>query len=456
MPDPWEYSDAPLALSVATATGPHPSLSLTPPAGVPDAPVETVTMHDVELCAAGDWTATTGPAPIDRGVLESILEAARDPEVDAAMVHPGHFDPRFPTRTDGEPTLGVVRPTRIETRGGREVLLGDISGIPSKLATVIRLAYPRRSVELAVGGKTPSGRVYRAALTGLGLLGVQAPAVKGLADIAARYSAPAPPAGGSLLSIVMGDTPPVPPGLPTASVSALHDGGAATPTTQSLEGATVPNTISDKRLRQLLGLAEDADVAAVQAVVAPLVAAVDENAAPPAAPAAAGTPAAAPAAPAATGTPAAAAPAVPAVPAAAAAPAAAPTAIAAAAGAELPAGFVVVEESVLSTLTSAATTVLADRREGILNAALSTGRIAPAEAAGWRAQLERDEQGIALLLNSLPENRVPVEARGSAAALAAGVHVDPSTDAAWLDFEAGMFGAELASVRALPTTPNGA
>lgn len=48
-------------------------------------------------------------------------------------------------------------------------------------------AYRRRSVEINWNVRTPSGSEYRAALVGLALLGEEAPAVKGLADVLALY-----------------------------------------------------------------------------------------------------------------------------------------------------------------------------------------------------------------------------------------------------------------------------
>lgn len=150
----------------------------------------TVTMHDIELCTTGTHAGSTGPTPVSRADFESMLRAATDPEVDRAPAHPGHYDPRFvQAYADGEPALGYVRPTRIvDYADGTSKLVGDLVDVPSKMAAIIPKAFARRSIEF--GPKvTPSGRAYGAALTGLGLLGVAIPAVKGLADIVNRYAA---------------------------------------------------------------------------------------------------------------------------------------------------------------------------------------------------------------------------------------------------------------------------
>lgn len=48
------------------------------------------------------------------------------------------------------------------------------------------------------------------------------------------------------------------------------------------------------------------------------------------------------------------------------------------------------------------------RRDGIVAKALKEGRIAANSSAGWRKQLDQDEEGITTLLNSFPANTVPV------------------------------------------------
>lgn len=58
-----------------------------------------------------------------------------------------------------------------------------------------------------------------------------------------------------------------------------------------------------------------------------------------------------------------------------------------------------------------------ERRERILQAALSEGRITPASAGKWRTALEKDEEGTRSLLADLAPNTVPVEEIGHAQSL---------------------------------------
>lgn len=81
--------------------------------------------------------------------------------------------------------------------------------------------------------------------------------------------------------------------------------------------------------------------------------------------------------------------------------------------AALPEGVVAIDAAVLANLqTQAAEGAAAraeqaqTRRDGILDAALADGRIAPASRAHFAALLESNEEGTTALLNSMPKNTV--------------------------------------------------
>src|SRR6478609_2277621 len=87
----------------------------------------------------------------------------------------------------------------------------------------------------------------------------------------------------------------------------------------------------------------------------------------------------------------------------------------------LPDGALVVDKAVHEQLVAdaaagrkAAETLDAQRRDGIVAAALGDGRIAPASRETWRAQLDKDEDGTKALLESMPKNTVPVAELGHA------------------------------------------
>lgn len=146
---------------------------------------QVVTIPNVKLVRTGTWLASTGMTTITRDDLDDMVTASSDPDVDEAVVKLGHTDPiNAGLLADGIPALGWVTNLRVEdeAEGGRSVLVGDLSNVPEPLAQVLPLAYKRRSAEIAWVVKTAGGNRYRAALTGLSLLGKFAPAVKGLGE----------------------------------------------------------------------------------------------------------------------------------------------------------------------------------------------------------------------------------------------------------------------------------
>lgn len=150
---------------------------------MPEAPT-TVTIPDVELLRVGTWAASTGVTTVTPEDLEAMVAAAGDDEIDGAPLKLGHTG-ALASLGDSEPALGWVANLRVAQDG--QTLLGDLVDVPAAMEAPIKAGFKRRSVEIAWGVTTPSGATYRAALSGLALLGVAPPAVKGLADIAALY-----------------------------------------------------------------------------------------------------------------------------------------------------------------------------------------------------------------------------------------------------------------------------
>lgn len=129
---------------------------------------EAATVAGVELARVGTWDTAGGSLEITSGKLADAAAYAARPGARPAYVRIGHTDPRF----DGEPALGWVHTMRLSEDG--QVLLGDITGMPDWLATVLASAYPDRSIE---GWEqiTIDGRTYGLVIDGLALLGVTPP-----------------------------------------------------------------------------------------------------------------------------------------------------------------------------------------------------------------------------------------------------------------------------------------
>lgn len=75
-----------------------------------------------------------------------------------------------------------------------------------------------------------------------------------------------------------------------------------------------------------------------------------------------------------------------------------------------------------------------EHRDGLVAAAVSEGRIAPAERQTWRDELDRAPEATERLLTSLAANRIPVRERGHA------TDVDATQDSAVSEFNNRRFG----------------
>lgn len=431
--------------------------------------MRTSTIKGVELVSVGTWAASTGVTQITRADLEAMLAAHADGFVDKGPVKLGHASPLNDALGDGSPAYGWVVPTGIRANAqGKDTLVGDLVGMPSQLAAIAPTAYRRRSVEIAWDVKTPGGKTYRAVLTGVALLGADAPAVKGLADVLALYTAaPADAGRADVLEVVDGlednhvavamlsaarnagagtaqldaiaaaagarDTADVPPPVEDPD----NHGPQTSTQTSTQEGRTM--TVTDDQIRKALNLAADADVdAEVNRIIAEreTPTTTDTGAATGGAPApsaqapATGAPAAPSAqAPAAT----------PAAPVAPAAPASGQPAAGELVGAGAGAGAETVTLSAGTWAQAQETLKWAEdrRRQEVLDAAVRSGRIAPAEVSHFAAQLSRDEQGTTTLLSQLTP-RFPTTEVGDPAAPSAQVAED-----AFDAFERGVFGDAL-------------
>ena len=151
------------------------------------------TIKGVELLRAGTWQASTGEVSITGDDLNDMLEAWRSLRLPLAVIKIGHTDPRMENPDwDGEPAYGQVDNLSVSDDDGTPVLSGDFINVPDELAEKLPSAYPQRSVEIdwSVELRDEDGEVvetYRAVLTAVALLGATPPAVKGLADVHAKF-----------------------------------------------------------------------------------------------------------------------------------------------------------------------------------------------------------------------------------------------------------------------------
>lgn len=424
-----------------TATIPHapPPVTQTRHMSKP----RTVTIRDVELVSVGDHTSGRGRTSITEDDLGAILDAEADGLVDNAPIKLGHFSSLNADLGDGAPAYGWIRPTGIRPgkQTGKPTLVGDIVGMPSKLAEVMPTAYRRRSVEIAWNVKTAGGKVHKAALVGLALLGKTPPAVKGLDDVVALYSGDVAPDVEEVTSTVVIDgvesevavamlSAAIAAGAPIDQVDAIAAAAGArdtadvpTATPDPVDdggkeiagpagGPTPGGIMTEEELRAALKLEADADVDAHLRKI------LEERAGDPVV--AGSDPVAAPAAPAA--------------PAAEAAPAAA-----VAADAEKTGDLVTLSADDHASLMEAVALVRDQKRGNALDTAIREGRISPAERSHFSSLMDTAEDATIALLGKMTP-RFPTAEVGDERAGETLLSDDES--AAFDEFERTVFGLD--------------
>ncbi len=223
-------------------------------------------ISNVDLISVGKHKAMTGPFEFTEAHARSMIAAAQDPCIKDATLKIGHLDKRFAFQQDGEPAYGWVRNLRFDK--GR--LKGDYASMPAMLAELAEgtdehpAPFRNRSVEITWDVTTPDGTKYPAVLTAVALLGVQPPAVKGLADIHRLYE-PAEKVAASL------DSAEIPTIVVFTSDLAAASGYKVEEISESGRNLVVEQTPKEdaqvdlKEIRTALGLEESADEDAIKA-----------------------------------------------------------------------------------------------------------------------------------------------------------------------------------------------
>jgi hypothetical protein len=142
-----------------------------------------VTREGVPLVRTGSYILSTGPATFtEEDIRAAVAAYANDPAVHAPRVKIDGLGANFdPDAHGGEPALGTVTNLRASDDG--QWLLGDLV-IPKWLDDVADWAYPSRSVEGGQGVTTATGQKHDLVITAVALLGVDAPGISTLTDLA--------------------------------------------------------------------------------------------------------------------------------------------------------------------------------------------------------------------------------------------------------------------------------
>ncbi|MFT8180078.1 Uncharacterised protein [Mycobacteroides abscessus subsp. abscessus] len=138
----------------------------------------------MELVKAGSWEISTGTWTVAAADLQAAVAAHAAGVLRKPVVKLGHQGPM----RDAAPALGHVDNLRLTDDG--HTLVGDLVGVPARLAAVLASAYPDRSVEALVDYQDTDGTVWPLVLTGLSLLGATAPGIdtlRSLQDVTDLY-----------------------------------------------------------------------------------------------------------------------------------------------------------------------------------------------------------------------------------------------------------------------------
>lgn len=145
-------------------------------------------LPSVPIAAVGTWQTSTGEWVCTPEQLRSAVAAEASGTFRSPVIKIGHDDPRWNDGQpcgDGEPAVGRLENLRVTDAG--QTLVADLVGVPAWLADIMASAYPSRSIECYLDLTGDDGTVWPMVVTGLALLGVQAPAIESLGDIADLY-----------------------------------------------------------------------------------------------------------------------------------------------------------------------------------------------------------------------------------------------------------------------------
>ena len=151
---------------------------------------ELVTVEAVTILSTG--TYALGLNYVEDGLgttftesdLASAVEAMSDPQVRTPILKLGHGEGLVP----GLPAFGQLADLRLSEDG--QSLLCDLTGVPRWLAEVMPTAWPSRSIE-GCELKTDT-REHRFVVTALSLLGIEMPGVTRLPELEAWFGADVP------------------------------------------------------------------------------------------------------------------------------------------------------------------------------------------------------------------------------------------------------------------------
>lgn len=146
---------------------------------------------NVEIAQTGQWDISTGRVTLTTDDFANAIAALECPGVRKPVLKLGHMEANpsgTKKRTDGEPAIGFV--DNLATAESGHTLVGDYTGMPGWLGSILPSAYPDRSMEATWDFVCQIGHVHPLVVTAVSLLGVTPPGIgtlESLADVANLY-----------------------------------------------------------------------------------------------------------------------------------------------------------------------------------------------------------------------------------------------------------------------------
>lgn len=207
--------------------------------------LETMNLNDIEILAVGTWTGSSGPVEFRQSDLDDIVAAFDEITGMPVNYEPpaklGHDGKQKLLQEDGYPAAGWI--TRLRRVGDK--LVADLKDIPGKIAAIIKAGgYKKVSAEVYSNYEI-SGKKFPKVLKAISFLGGDIPAVKTLNDIVAQYKDT-----GQVVAVL----------YEMAENDDTTPRSREVPADQSNPTNTEQEEYMEKELREVLGLAEDADI----------------------------------------------------------------------------------------------------------------------------------------------------------------------------------------------------
>lgn len=162
-----------------------------------------VNLEGIPVLETGiEYPASTGTFTVTSAMLAEAVTSQDDPHILPPRIKIGHSENPINDdlqelweevndgRDESQPSLGTIQNLRVSEHG--QTLIGDFYGLPQWLASILKTAYPARSIEGGSWKNDANDRSYSFMIEAVALLGVVGPGCTSLDDLQELFSAEGP------------------------------------------------------------------------------------------------------------------------------------------------------------------------------------------------------------------------------------------------------------------------